>query len=161
MKKVFITFCLLFINQIFSQDKNYTNPEKAFIEIFGKCFNDFKPIEGTKDFFTSKKDGQFCSLYQCVSRISYTEKKKDIQAEILKRALEITALLYNEGTPIYLISGMGSFGKADEKNEILTDDNNLIYISIADCISTNPLNNIMKVVNDETSRLLNLKNISN
>jgi hypothetical protein len=157
MKKIFLAILLLIANQIFSQDKNYTNSEKANIEVYGKCFKDLKPIEGTKEILKQKKDASFCSLYQCISRIGYAEGNKNIYEAILKRAFDITTLLYNEGTPLYLTSGMGSSGEADEENENLTDDDHLIYISITECITSDSLEKIKNIVNTQTLRLISTK----
>ena len=157
MKKIFLVLFLFSLNQTFCQDISDENSEKAIIEIFGKCFKDLKPIEGTKDILPQKKDVSFCSLYQCISRIGYTEGNKNSYEAILKRAFDITTLLYNEGTPLYLTSGMGSSGEADEENENLTDDNHLIYISIAECITSDSLEKIKNIVNAQTLRLINTK----
>ena len=155
MKKTLSIFLFLITHQIFSQDKNYTNPEKALIEVYGKCFKDLNPIEGTTNVIPANKNVKFCSLYQCVSRNGYAEKNKDIEDSIIKRAIEITTRLYNEGTPVSLIIGMGTFGEADEKNQNLTDDNNLVYVSIAECISSLSLEKIQEAVNKETLKLIN------
>ncbi|MBS7254344.1 hypothetical protein [Flavobacterium branchiicola] len=155
MKNIFLVFFLLFTHEVFCQNEEYTNPEKAFVEVFGKCYKDLKPIEEIINFIPEKKDVKFCSLYQCVSRIEYVEKEKNIESVILKRAVEIAIRLYNEGTPIYLTYGMNSSGQADRDNQILTDDNHLVYVSIAECIVSHPLMKISKVVNKTTMELIN------
>lgn len=157
MNKIFLVLFLFSLNQTFCQDKNDESLDNIYVKVFGKCFKNLKPIEGTKDVLPLKKDVSFCSLYQCVSRIEYTEDNKDIQGKILKRAIEIATYLYNDGTPIYLISGMGTSGEADEKNQNLTDDNNLIYISVAECITSNALEKIKNIVNEQTLKLINTK----
>jgi len=157
MKIIFLLLALFCLQFGFSQDKSDENYQKAEVEIFGKCFKNLKPIEGTNDILPTKKDIPFCSLYQCVSRIGYAENNKQIEESIVKRAIDITTLLYNEGTPIYLMIGMDSFGEAEEKNQSLTDDHNLVYISIAACISTPSLNKIQKAVNKQTLELINKK----
>lgn len=156
MNKTFLIIFLFCLHQAFCQDKSDENLNKAYIEVFGKCFEDLKTLEETKDIPALKKIS-FCSLYQCVSRIQNSEIDKNIEQAILKRATEITTRLYNEGTPIYLIGGSMSWRQADINNQDLTDDNNLIYVSISDCISSNALVKIAKIVNEETSRLINKK----
>jgi len=155
MKYILAVFLILFTNQVFCQNKNYTNPEKAIIQIFGKCYNDLESIEGTTNILPEKKNVKFCSLYQCTSRIVYAEEDKNIEDKIIKRALEIAIRLYNEGTPVYLTYGMNSSGQADSDNEILTDDDNLVYISVGECIVFNPLVKISEAVNKTTMELIN------
>lgn len=142
---------LLFINQTFSQKKY--SIEKINTEIYGKCFKDLKPIKEIEN-IPSLQNIPICSLFECVALVEYTEKEEKIQEAILRRATEITVLLYNEGTPVYLTSGMNSSYKANENNQNLTDDNNLVYISVDECISSQSLQKIKQIVNRETSRLI-------
>lgn len=155
MYKLFLIFFLLSINLIYCQKEE--NMNKAYVEVFGKCFKELESIEGTINIFPLNKNVKFCSLYQCVSRFEYAVGQKDIQEKILKRAIEITNLLYNEGTPIHLLLGAGSSGEEYVNNESLSDDNNLVYISIAECIFSQSLLEIQEAVNKETTRLLNSK----
>ncbi|MBZ4033185.1 hypothetical protein K6T82_00280 [Flavobacterium sp. 17A] len=155
MKNICIVFFLFFVNQVFFQNKEYSNPQKAFIEVFGKCFDDLAPIEGTINILPEKKNVRFCSLYQCASRIVYAEEEKDIENAILKRAKEIAIRLYNQGTPIYLTYGMNSSAQADLDNEILTDDDHLVYISVGECIVFQPVAKLSEEVNKVTMELIN------
>ncbi|WP_165800694.1 hypothetical protein [Flavobacterium sp. WLB] len=155
MTKKNLLLFLFFINQAFCQDKNNTNPEKAIVEVFEKCYKDLNPIEATINIIPEKKNVKFCSLYQCVSRVAYVEKEKDIENVIIKRAVEIAVRLYNDGTPVYLIYGMNSSSQADWDNQILTDDDNLIYVSIAECIVSHSLIKISEAVNKATMELIN------
>ena len=50
---------------------------------------------------------------------------------------------------------MNSSGQADSDNEILTDDDNLVYISVGECIVFNPLVKISEAVNKTTMELIN------
>ncbi|WP_431242726.1 hypothetical protein ACQ9BO_23630 [Flavobacterium sp. P21] len=155
MTKRILFILLFFINQAFSQDRNYSNPEKAIIEVFGKCYKDLEPIEGTINLIPEKENVRFCSLYQCVRGIGYAENKKEIESSILKRAVEITVRLYSEGTPVYLTYGMNSSSQADWDNEILTDDDKIVYISVAECIVSQSLIKISEAVNNATMELIN------
>lgn len=154
MNKIFLILFLFCLNQTFCQDKNDEPLDNIYVKVFGKCFKNLKPIEEAKNII-SLKSVSFCTLYQCVAGVEYTEEKKDIQEAILNRALEITTLLYNEGTPIYLTSGMDSSNEAEKKNQNITDDNNLVYISIGECIVSRSLIKIQEAVNKETMKLIN------
>lgn len=158
MKNISIIFLLLFINQIFSQQLNDENLNKVYTETYGKCFKELKPVQEAKDII-SLKSISFCSLYQCVAAVEYTAEDKEVQEAILKRAIEITKLLYNQGTPIYLLSGMDSSGTEVIENQNLNDDNNLIYIAVAECLTSNSLEKIKNAVNEETLNLIHKKNI--
>lgn len=155
--KILILF-LLSINLLYCQDQDEETMEKTYIETYGKCFSQLKPLSETK----SKSELQnitFCSLYQCLKFVDFGEYEERIQKAILKRALEITLLLYNQKTPVYLVSGMNSSEKAFQKNLNLNDDDNLVYISIAECISSSNLEQIKETVNTKTSKLIESKKI--
>ena len=157
MKKTIIVLFLLFSTQAFSQNEITSLEDKIYLEVYGKCFPQLKPLPETKNRDKLNKVS-FCSLYNCVHYIEYVEYEKKIQDAILKRAIEIATLLYNNGTPVYLAIGMNSSDKALQKNINLNDDNKLVYISIAECTSSPILDHIQEVVNNETTKLVNLKN---
>lgn len=157
MKKSFVILLLLLGIQGFCQNEIDSLEDQIRVEIFGKCFSQLKPLPEVKNRAKLNKI-PFCSLYQCVRYIQYVEYEEKIQNAILKRAVEIAALLYKNEAPIYLISGMNSSDKALMKNINLKDDDKLVYISVAECISSSTLDRIQEVVNNETTRLINLKN---
>ncbi|WP_163408442.1 hypothetical protein [Flavobacterium ajazii] len=154
-KKILILF-LLSINVLYCQDEDEQTIERAYIETFGKCFSQLEPLQETKS-KTELKNISFCSLYQCIKFVDYEDYEEKIQKAILKRALEIAFLLYNQRTPVYLVSGMNSSEKAFQKNLNLNDDNNLVYISIAECVSSSSLEQIKEIVNTKTSKLIESK----
>jgi len=154
MNKIFLVLFLLFINQTFCQNVVEDSEEKIHHKIYSKCFENLKAIQETES-HNPLKIISFCSLLECVIGVEYSKDKKDIQEAILKRALEITTLLYNEGTPIYLTSGMDSSYEAEKKNQNITDDNNLVYISVGECIVSRSLIKIQEAVNKETMKLIN------
>ena len=156
MKKFFLMLVLLFGFQGYSQTETNSIEDQILIDIFGKCFSEVKPLPEVKNRAKLNKI-PFCSLYQCVRYIQYVEYEKKIQEAILKRSAEIAALLYKNETPVYLISGMSSSDKALIKNTNLNDDNKLVYISVAECVSSSTLDKIQEVVNNETTRLIKLK----
>ena len=153
MSKIFLILFLLSLNQTFCQNENDENLNNVYVRVLGKYFNHLKPLDEAKEII-SLKSISFSNLFECVAGVEYTENEKNIQDAILKRATEITILLYNEGTPVYLTSGMNSSNNADMKNQNLNDDNNLVYISIAECLSSNTLEKIKNVVNKQTLKLI-------
>ncbi|WPO79129.1 hypothetical protein [Flavobacterium sp. KACC 22761] len=156
MKKNFVILLLLLGIKVFAQNEYESFDDPIYTETFGKCFTELKPLQEVKNRVKLNKIA-FCSLYQCVRYVQYVEYEEKMQNAILKRAVEIAALLYKNGTPIYLISGMNSSDKALIKNANLNDDNKLIYISVAECISSSTLDRMQEIVNSETSRLIKSK----
>ena len=157
MKRIFLVLPLFYYSLVFCQDINDENSKRAYTEVYGKCFKDLQPIKETKDFIPVNKNVKFCSLYQCVSRIEYSSENKESEEAILNRAAEITTLLYNQGTPIYLLTGMDSSGTEFVENKNLNDDNNLVYIAVAECITSKSLEKIKDIVNEQTLKLINKK----
>ncbi|CAD0007951.1 hypothetical protein [Flavobacterium chungangense] len=154
MKKNFLILLLLLGIQVFSQNDD---PDQKFHhKVYGKCFKSLKQIPETENQLLLKALS-FCSLLECTIGFEYSENKKDTQDAILKRAIEITNLLYDEGTPVYLISGLDSSDEAEKQNQNITDDNNLVYISVGGCVSTNELQKIKQIINQQTLKLINKK----
>ncbi|MWB96433.1 hypothetical protein GON26_18880 [Flavobacterium sp. GA093] len=156
MKKTILILFLLVMNQAFCQKDNSEEQLPYQYKIYNKCFEDLKPIQEIEN-NPILKVLTFCSLAQCEMGIEYTKDQKDIQEVILKRAIEICTILYKEGTPVYLTNGLDSFYDVEQKNQNITDDNNLIYISVAACTSTSALQKFKKNVNEQTMKLINKK----
>ncbi|WP_337967043.1 hypothetical protein [uncultured Flavobacterium sp.] len=157
MNKTIIILFFLFSIQAFSQNEETSLEDQIYMQVFGKCFTQLKPLPETQKRAKLNKI-TFCSLYQCVHYIEFVEYEKKIQDAILKRAIEITTLLYKNGTPVYLVTGMSSSDNALQKNINLNDDNKLVYISIAECVSSTTLQKIKETVNNETTKLIKQKN---
>ncbi|MBZ4043102.1 hypothetical protein [Flavobacterium hibisci] len=154
MKKKFLILLLLLGIQVFSQ--NDDPDQKIHHKIYGKCFDNLEQIPETENEIPLKAIS-FCSLLECTIGFKYAKDIKNIQNAILKRAIEITTLLYNEGIPVYLISGLDSSYEAEKQNKNITDDNNLVYISVGGCVSTNELQKIKQIINQKTLELINKK----
>nr|WP_315223258.1 hypothetical protein [uncultured Flavobacterium sp.] len=154
MKKILVIIFILFLNQTFCQNVNEDSEQKIQHKIYSKCFESLKPIPEIENHIPLKNIS-FCSLSECVMAFEYAKDEKTILEAISKRAIEICVILYDEGTPIYLTSGMDSSYDADEKNQNLTDDNHLVYISVAECLSSKSLKKIKDIVNEQTKKLIN------
>lgn len=154
MKRNFLILLFLFGIQCFSQNETDSLEDQVYTQIFKKCFPEVKGLPEVKNRAKLNKI-QFCSLYQCVHYIEYVEYEEKIQNAILKRAVEIAALLYKNGTPVYLAMGMNSSDKALMKNVNLKDDNKLVYVSIAECTVSSSLIKISEAVNKATMELIN------
>ncbi|MGO4770068.1 hypothetical protein ACEN2I_00260 [Flavobacterium sp. W22_SRS_FK3] len=154
MKKIFLLLFFFSLNQTFCQDINEDSEQKIQHKIYSKCFESLKAIPEIENHIPLKIIS-FCSLLECIMGFEYAKDERTIQEAISKRAIEISVLLYDQGTPIYLTSGMDSSYDADEKNQNLTDDNHLVYISIAECLSSKSLEKIKDIINEQTKKLIN------
>ncbi|MEO7978155.1 hypothetical protein [Flavobacterium sp.] len=107
MNKIFLILFFFCLNQTFCQNKDEDSEQKIQHKIYSKCFESLKPISEIEN-HQPLKIISFCSLLECVMGFEYAKDEKTIQDAISKRAVEISVLLYNEGTPVYLTSGMDS-----------------------------------------------------
>ncbi|MNY53611.1 hypothetical protein D3C86_1893800 [compost metagenome] len=72
----------------------------------------------------------------------------------IARLKGIATQLFREGKPVLLTSGMNSANFNIIKNENLEDDNNIIYVSIADCIVTQAQDKAQGIFNNQTRKLI-------
>jgi hypothetical protein len=158
MKRILLVFLIFCLNQTFCQNQNEDSEQKIQHKIYSKCFESLKPIPETENHMPLKIIS-FCSLFECVMGFEYAKEEKTIQEAISKRAIEISVLLYDEGTPVYLTSGLDSSYEAEKENQSITDDNNLVYISVGECTSTSSLQKIKKIINEHTLKLINKKHL--
>jgi hypothetical protein len=150
MKKLIILFFFTF-----SVSAQETETEIPFpLTLYNKCFDDLKPMKYISE-NSSWKDSDLCNLTMCSLLLAV--KDPEAVAELKKRIIEITRKLFENGTPIKLISGLDSFVYAEKLNENLKDDNGIVYISIAACILSEQESLTKEIVNAETNRLIKLK----
>ena len=154
MRNLILIFFLFSIIKLSAQEIEQTSENSIELKVYNKCFEDFRPLPES-EYYNSLKEIKFCNLVECVAGFEYCKKERNMQIAILKRAIEINNLLYNEHTPVILTYGMDSGFNANKKNLNINDDNNLIYISIADCLTTNSLEEFASAFNAETRKLIN------
>ncbi|CAM3505127.1 hypothetical protein FLLO111716_14635 [Flavobacterium longum] len=84
-------------------------------------------------------------------------KEDDIKKAAEYRLRGIATQLYNQGKPVYLISGMDSSSYAHKQNENLEDDNGIIYISIGECLISQSESKAKEIFNEQTKMLIEKK----
>lgn len=95
----------------------------------------FENLNYGKDEFekfpTLKQPAYYC-IMGCIVLIDSNDET--LKKVALARLKGIATQLFREGKPVLLTSGMSSAYFNIEKNKNLKDDNNIIYLAIADCI---------------------------
>lgn len=147
-----LTFILFFTFSVSAQEAE--KDMRLSLRLINKCFDDLQPMKFIAE-NSGWKDSDICNLATC--SVLLIAKEPEAKEELKNRIIEITRKLYANGTPIKLISGLDSVEYAEKLNENLTDDNGIVYISIASCVSTNEDRITKEIVNNETDKLLKLK----
>lgn len=131
MKKIYLLFSVIYFNFFYTQkyeqvDDNYP---------LSLLFRHFKNLNHGKDEFekfpTLKQPEYYC-IMGCIILIDSNDET--LKKVALARLKGIATQLFREGKPVLLTSGMSSAYFNIEKNKNLEDDNNIIYLAIADCI---------------------------
>lgn len=155
-KLFFLHVCLCFCFQTEAQ----TNTDNEIIEdnsisaqLYTKCFPNLKYGDEIFEKYPAFKDAKICSLLYCTLLFEYNDEEISLIAE--NRLRGIATQLYREGNPVILLSGMDSSLTAKEKNENLLDDNHIVYISIAACVIRPNESRAQKIINQQTTLLIN------
>lgn len=145
MKNLMIIFMLNFANLSFGQIPKGTIQNKYY----DYCNENLTKLERSEvyPFFPTE---ELCSIKKCFRGISYSE----INAIIYKRIVEIAKLNFENKIYLFLVEGKGSIELAENNNENLEDDNNLIYISVDDFINAKEITKGKEIYNSETEKLM-------
>lgn len=153
--KGFITIVLLALCfQAKSQNAKDTifKDNSISAQLYTKCFKNLNQGAIIFEKYPNFKRSNLCSLSYCMLLLSFRETEIQLAAEDLLRGIAIQ--LYREGNPVCMISGMDSYTIATNKNENLEDDDHLVYISYAECVSPYFLSRGANVINEQTRRLI-------
>ncbi len=156
MQKIVLTILLLFSISVESQSASDISEEiedtSISAQFYTKCFENLNQETEIFKKYPAFKNMKFCSIFKCSFLLSYKEEEIKLFGE--KLLIGIATQLFREGNPVYLIMGMDSFLYAKEKNENLTDDNHLVYISYGDCTNPSFLIKAAEIVNKQTQLLI-------
>lgn len=160
IRKLFLVLLFFSFFQIESQNVDTSSivvNTSISAQLYTKCFENLN--QGNEIFlkYPGFQSLKFCSLITCSFLLSY--KEADLQIAGEQRLIGITTQLFKEGNPVYLISGLDSSFEADKKNKNLEDDNQIVYISYADCISPSFLRKAAEIVNQKTDSLIKQKSL--
>ncbi|MEZ0128640.1 hypothetical protein AB9T88_02075 [Flavobacterium sp. LBUM151] len=155
-------FILIVLLSFYFQAKSQTSPENEEIEdnsisnqLYAKCFENLNQGSEILEKYPAFKNTKICSLMYCIVLLHYTEKEIQLIGE--QRLQGIATQLFQEGNPVYLISGMDSYSRAENENKNLEDDNHIVYISIAACMISSHEARAQEIVNKQTMLLINKK----
>jgi hypothetical protein len=124
-------------------------------QLYTKCFDNLNQGLDILEKYPAFKDAKLCSIAYCMMLLYYKDEEIKFVAE--QRLRGIATQLFQEGNPVYLISGMDSYLEAQEKNKNLEDDNHIVYISIADCLTLSFEARAQEIVNKQTMQLISSK----
>ncbi len=134
------------------ENSNTTEDTSISAQLYTKCFENLNQGSEIFEKYPILNASIFCSLLNCSFLLSY--KETDIQMAGEQRLIGITTQLFKEGNPVYLSSGLDSSITAKKENENLDDDNHIVYISYAECISPEFLRKAADIVNRQTLSLI-------
>jgi len=129
-----------------------TEDHSISAQLYTKCFENLNQGAEILEKYPAFKETKPCSLAYCMMLLAYQDK--EIQQIGENRLIGIATQLFQEGNPVYLISGMDSFLTAQEKNKNLEDDHHIVYISYAECTSPEFLRRSADIVNAQTMQLI-------
>ncbi|WP_343617575.1 hypothetical protein [Flavobacterium sp.] len=153
MKGILLIIVLLFSYQVQSQNDGDGEIDNSISTQFHtKCLEDLTQGNEMFEKYPNLKTMKFCSILECTSLLAYKEKDAKLWAE--QRLIEIATKLFNQGTPVFLNSGMDSYLSAEQKNINLEDDNHILYISYGGCSSPSYFHDAADIINRQTAFLI-------
>lgn len=158
LQKLILILLLCFCIQVESQniaDIEEIEDNSISAQLYTKCFDNLNQGLDILEKHPAFKDVKLCSIAYCMILLYY--KDEEIKGVAEQRLRGIATQLFQEGNPVYLISGMDSYLEAQEKNKNLEDDNHIVYISIADCLILSFEARAQEIVNKQTMLLINIK----
>jgi hypothetical protein len=154
MNKIIVIVLLLFYFQSFGQSKARIDENFPYA-LLSKPFENLNHYPGLLEKYPNLKDTGFYTILGCLVLLSTEEE--EVRQIGKARLQEIATQLFREQTPVLLISGLDSASRAEKENENLNDDNNLIYISITDCVISQEVQILQEIFNSKTRSLLTQK----
>jgi len=154
MNKIIVIVLLLFYFQSFGQSKARVDENFPYA-LLSKPFENLNHYPVLLKKYPNLEDTGFYTILGCLVLLCTEEEEV---RQIGKARLQgIATQLFREQSPVLLISGLDSASRAEKENENLNDDNNLIYISIADCVIFQEVQILQEIFNSKTRSLLTQK----
>ena len=156
MNNVFkLTVILFYTTFCFSQTEE--NPDKNFPQsLMIRLFENLNHGSDKFDKYPVLQEKNLYSIMGCIYLLE--SKEQEIEKIAIARLKGIATQLFNEGKPVKLTFGMDSGYLTKKENENLNDDNNIIYLNIAECIVRKSELTAQKAFNDQTRQLIDKKN---
>lgn len=156
MRKILILLFIFFNIHFCIAQSESKKDENFHLSLLAR---DFEYLNQGSEFFEKYpllKRTELNSIIGCIYLLN--DKEEEIKHVAVARLEGIATQLFNEGTPVILISGMDSTMLANQKNENLEDDNHIIFLSIAACLVSEAESKAQKVFNAKTMKLIAQKN---
>lgn len=152
MKKIYIIlFTILGIHFSFAQEETKVDENFPF-SLLTRYFNYLNHgKEELKSYPVLNQSESYC-IWGCIFLME--SEDETIKKIAIARLKGIATQLFREGKPVLLTSGMNSANFNITKNANLEDDNNIIYVSIADCIVTQAQDKAQGIFNHQTRKLI-------
>ncbi|WP_298396066.1 hypothetical protein [Flavobacterium sp.] len=152
MKYLKLTLIIFFTTQLSSAQTETEIDNNFPLSLLTRYFENLNHGSELFDRYPILKNEQYYSIIGCIYLLEM--KDEEIKKVAIARLKGISTQLFNEGKPVFLTYGMDSVGFAINKNENLEDDNQIVYLSIADCIIRNSEVEATKAFNNQTMKLI-------
>ena len=159
MKYLKLTLIIFFISQLSSAQTENEIDNNFPLSLFTRNFENLNHGSELFDRYPILKNEQSYSIIGCIYLLEM--KDEEIKKVAIARLKGISTQLFNEEKPVILTYGMDSVGFAIKKNENLKDDNQIVYISIADCVVRNSEVEAQNAFNKQTWILIAQKKDEN
>lgn len=152
MKYLKLTLIVFFITQL-SSGQTETEIDNNFpLSLLTRNFENLNHGSDLFERYPILIKKELCSIIGCIYLLEMEDE--EIKKVAIARLKGISTQLFNEKTPVMLTYGMNSIGYAIKKNENLEDDNQIVYLSIADCIVRNSEVQAQNAFNNQTRKLV-------
>lgn len=140
--------------QFYGQDDATESIEDGIVNY---CFENLSPIREF-DSLPKWKEEKFCTLLDNLTLLQFEGVNVDfnqkLHKSILNRLCEISRGFYDKGNPVVLTSGLDSSYYAIQSNKNIEDEDNVIYVSIGECLIPNSWQKGKEVFNAMTKKLI-------
>ena len=155
MKNIFAFIFFLVNLYSYSQIIEANTKEEFPLSLVSRYFENLNQYSEIYEKYPQLKEKAYYTILGCINLLHM--KEEEIQLVGKARLKGIATQLYREKKPVMLITGLESALTANSKNENVEDDNNLIYISIGDCVITESEQTAKETFNNQTMNLISKK----
>lgn len=155
MKYFKLTLIIFFITQLSSAQTEIEIDNNFPLSLLTRSFENLNHGSELFEQYPILQNKHLYSIIGCIYLLDM--EKEEIKKVAIARLKGISTQLFNENKPVILTYGMDSVGFAMKKNENVEDDNQIVYLSIADCIVKNSEVQAQNAFNNQTRKLVSKK----
>ena len=149
------TLIIFFITQLSSAQTEIEIDNNFPLSLLTRSFENLNHGSELFEQYSILKNKHLYSIIGCIYLLEMEEE--EMKKVAIARLKGISTQLFNEKKPVILTYGMDSVGFAMKKNENVEDDNQIVYLSIADCIVRNSEVQAQNAFNNQTRKLVSKK----